>query len=83
MKPEYWLAFQVSLEGDSLALRQVSGDKAGETTKEIENYIRRNLDNADVLFAKEEPVKLTRVERARYDELAKRLSGTALKVGLR
>ena len=68
MKPEHWLAFQVDLQGDRLTLHMVDGRDAGDTTRQIEGFLRRKIKDGTLRY--DDPMKFQRVAQSDYDKVA-------------
>jgi len=72
MKTEEWWGFKVILEKNRLTLALVDARKAGETTKEIEKFIKANyLDNKK--FKDKDLWHFKKIDKSKYYEVAKAL----------
>jgi len=69
MKPQMWFAWKIDLKDDRLTLHLVEEPEAGKTTKEIETYMRRKIQEGTLKYG-EEPSVLTRVPQSDYDKMA-------------
>ncbi len=73
MKPGPWFAWKVKLKKNKLSLCPVDDEKkAGETTKEIEKFIKANYLDDNELKDKDW-THFRKIDKSKYDEVAKAL----------
>lgn len=72
MKPGPWPVWKVKLEKNRLSLCQVEGEESGETTKEIEKFIKANYLDDNELKDKEW-VHMKKIKKSKYDEVSEAL----------
>ena len=72
MKPGPWFAWKVKLKKNNLSLALVGGKKAGETTRDIEKFIKANyLDDNELKDGNW--VHMEKINKSKYDEVAEAL----------